>query len=364
MGGQGSMPNGSPIPDILEYKPVSLLKVRETRVEKARYPAIDIHNHLLFEPDRTPEQYLEIMNSAGVERILDLTGNLVFKGSLPDRAVDKGSVQETQKEFALKYPDRFSFLTMSDLAPREEGNPKIDSDFGERAAAELEEDVKRSAKGLKVLKDLGLRIKDSEGKLVPADDPRLDPLWEKCAELEVPVLIHTADPDSFFNIPPDRFNEEVKELITHPDWSFSKPEFPIKEALLQQRDNLLRNHPQTIFVGAHLGSMSNDLASLGRTLDEYPNFFVDTSARGRYIGRQPRTAREFFLKYRDRILFGTDSSPSVDTYRIWWRLLETEDEYFDPPEADYIFWKVYGLGLPDDVLRRVYRDNAMRIFEF
>jgi predicted TIM-barrel fold metal-dependent hydrolase len=242
--------------------------------------------------------------------------------------------------------------------------------FGEAMARELERGVEAGAQGLKISKALGLRAKGKDGKLIRVDDPRLDPIWAMCGKLGIPVTIHTADPVAFWT-PLDTKNERLIELMDHPQWIYG-PEFPRRDDLLEQRNRVLARHPQTSFLGAHVGGAPEDLKRVGEWLDKYPNFFVDIAARVPELGRQPYTARRFFIKYQDRVLFGTDTTPIAgaklardgqEMYRLHWRFLETDDEYFDPRKSHHLqsLWQVYGLHLPDEVLKKVYHDNAARL---
>ena len=210
---------------------------------------------------------------------------------------------------------------------------------------------------------LGLYQKDKSGKYVPVDDPRFDPLWAKCGELGIPVMIHISDPKAFFT-PVDRFNERYDEIGEHPDWAFNGPEFYTKEELLEQRNRVFARHPKTIFIGAHMGTLPEDLSRVGMWLDMYPNFYVDIDARISELGRQPYTARKFMLRYQDRVMFGIDSPPDAELYRIYYRFLETDDEYFDYSGGRFNQgrWKIYGLNLPDEVLEKIYNKNALKIF--
>jgi predicted TIM-barrel fold metal-dependent hydrolase len=247
-----------------------------------------------------------------------------------------------------------------------------DPDFGETEARALRDAASRGARGLKVWKRLGLRARDTDGRLVAVDDPRLDPLWATAAELALPVLIHVADPVAFFE-PLDATNERWEELREHPDWHFwpTRPEddpdapgFPPFDSVLAGLGRLLGRHPATTFVGAHVGCAAEDLRLVGAMLDASPNFSVDIAARLAELGRQPYTSRAFFLRYADRILFGVDMAPDPDLYAIHYRFLETFDESFDygtDPVPSQGRWQIHGIGLPDDVLRKVYRDNARRI---
>jgi predicted TIM-barrel fold metal-dependent hydrolase len=244
-----------------------------------------------------------------------------------------------------------------------------------RIQAELIEQAHRDgARGLKVLKTLGLYLRDNvtTGKLIKIDDPRFDPMWDACGQLNMPVAIHISDPSAFF-LPTDRFNERYEELNNHPDWSFYDHDFPSNLELLAARNRMFAKHPNTQFVALHVGNYAENLENVSQAMDRFPNMLVDLAARVGELGRQPRTARAFFEKYQDRIVFGTDATPNIrnypqqlfggDLYSIYYRFLETDDEYFDyapakvPPQGR---WRISGIKLPDDILRKVYNGNAAR----
>ncbi len=230
-------------------------------------------------------------------------------------------------------------------------------------ARQLAEAKAAGASGLKVFKDLGLGYRNPDGSFIRVDDPRWDPIWQACGKLGLPVLIHTADPKAFF-LPIDATNERYEELSRHPEWSFAGPGFPSYDELIRQFLAIVERHPQTTFIGAHVASSAEDLAAVGGWLDRYPNLYVDIAARIGELGRQPRTARRFFEKYADRILFGTDGPRVSERLTYHWRLLETADEYFPyaenpfPPQG---FWRIYGLELGEKVLKKVYFENACRL---
>jgi predicted TIM-barrel fold metal-dependent hydrolase len=221
--------------------------------------------------------------------------------------------------------------------------------------------VEQGACGIKFWKDLGLSVRDGRGELLRVDDRRLEPLFEKAAELHIPVMFHTADPSAFFR-PIDSTNERYEELAAHPDWGFHGAHHDKRE-LLTQRDAIFRRHPNTTFVCAHVAESGENLAYVAQLLAENPNVFVDISARTPELGRQPYTARRFFLQFADRIVFGTDLLPEVEMYRLYYRFLETEDEYFEYPShaSRQGRWNIYGLHLPEDVLEKVYRTNALKL---
>jgi predicted TIM-barrel fold metal-dependent hydrolase len=224
---------------------------------------------------------------------------------------------------------------------------------------DLESDVKAGACGLKIYKDLGLDFKDEKGKFIAVDDPRLDPVWDKCGELKIPVLIHTADPKSFWD-PVDEHNERWLEVTTHPGRSYYNHGLPSWDSLIEQRHHMFKKHPNTIFIAAHFGWYANNLAALGKLLDECPNVYTEFGAVIAELGRQPRAAKAFFTKYQDRILFGKDSWVPSE-YATYFRVLETEDEYFPYHKKYHAFWAMYGMGLPDDILKKIYYKNALKI---
>lgn len=322
-----------------DFQPVSMLVTPEHTVERARVPAIDYHNHLdAFQP----EEVLPVMDACNIERVVNIT----MRPGL--------GAMEILDRFA-PYRERFSVMAWMDWTGVER------ADFVPRSLDTLERLAERGVCGIKFWKDLGLTVRDAQGEILRIDDERLAPLFEKAGELGLPVMFHTADPDAFF-LPIDGRNERYEELAAHPDWGFWGSRYT-KAELLEQRSRVFARHPQTTFVGAHVGGWSGDLAQASAALDAYPNFHVDMSARVAELGRQPYAARRFFLKYADRILFGMDLFPEVETYRLHFRFFETEDEYFDYPShaSRQGRWKVYGLHLPEDVLRKIYRENAEKM---
>jgi predicted TIM-barrel fold metal-dependent hydrolase len=232
----------------------------------------------------------------------------------------------------------------------------------------LQEHVRLGAKGLKILKELGLHYHDADGKLINCDDPRLSPIWEEAASLKIPVLIHQADPAGFFE-PVTSENEHYESLIKYPSWSFADPKYPRKTELLKRRDNLIKQHPDTIFILPHFGNYAENISYVSNLLDENPNVYIDFSARLDELGRQPYSSREFFIRHQDRIIFGTDMPADIDSsvemYRTYFRFLETFDESFYSPDYDGTFdrarWPICGIGLPKEVLKKIYQDNVLKI---
>lgn len=328
------------------YDPTPALVTRETRVEKAKFPATDIHAH--WPASVEPAALLKAMDDLGVERSVNLSGGF---GAQLDRMLSR---------YHEAAPGRLVIFANLDLSRIDEPGFAADHvDMLERTKA-------RGMAGLKIFKNLGLTITDRTGHVVPVDDPRLDPIWAACGRLRIPVLIHSADPVAFFG-PIDERNERWLQLQRHPDWSFHGPQFPAREEVLAQRDRVIARHPQTTFIGAHLGDNAEDLAALSGRLERYSNFVVDLSAREAELGRQPYTARRFLIRWQDRVLFGTDRYPGREDqprHRLYYRLLETDDEYFKyydhpfPPTGE---WRVHGLYLPDAVLKKIYQSNADRV---
>ena len=330
---------------LVDWKPVSHMKTKVTNIVKAKFPVIDIHNHL-GRLENT-EKYLEEMDKAGVWKCVSLD------------AKSEGDFYKEHIQVSHKVSkDRFLLFFRPDFNKIDEPN------FGENEAKRLEEAVKMGCRGLKISKALGLGAKDKKGNYIKVDDPRIDPIWAKCAELGIPVEIHVSDPKAF-HTPLDEYNERYDELGPRPDWSFFKPEYDSKESILEARNRVIERHPNTIFIGAHFGNLPEELDVVGKWLDSYPNFYVDIDARISELGRQPYSARKFLIKYQDRILFGTDTPCNAESYRVYFRFLETDDEYFDPTPAhkQQGRWMIYGLFLPDEVLEKIYNKNALKILE-
>jgi predicted TIM-barrel fold metal-dependent hydrolase len=357
--------------ELSDFRPKSMLHVPETKIEKSRYPVIDIHTHLSIRAEAvngvsigekmdflaTPDALLPVMDRRNIKILVNLTG-----GS------GKG-LEETIAQFDKTHPDRFITFTEPTWDHTNQPNyPKFQAD-------EIEKAHRAGARGLKILKTLGLYLREnvSEGRLVKIDDPRFDPMWEACGALNMPVAIHVSDPEAFF-LPTDGTNERFEELNNHPDWSFHGKDFPSNRELLEARNRMFAKHPKTQFIVLHVGNDAENLPYVSECMDRFPNMTVEMAARVGELGRQPRQSRKFFDKYQDRILFGTDAVPNgTDTpqqiygdelYQIYYRFLETEDEYFDyasapiPPQGR---WQIYGIGLPDGILKKVYHDNAARL---
>ncbi len=340
--------------ELSAFRPQPKLETKETAVPRPRFPVIDAHNHLA-EPfgggwDKRPlAELLDRLDEAHVETYVDLDGGW-----------GETLLQSHLDHFKQPAPERFMVFGGVDWTQW----PEKGSQFGEWAAARLREQAKWGAQGLKIWKPLGLDVRDEKGELVAVDDERLMPIWETAVSLNWPILVHVADPVAFFD-PITPQNERWEELHNHPDWHFPSPPFPPFLTIMNQFATVIRRHPQATFIGAHVGCYAENLAWVGALLDECPNYFIDISARLGELGRQPYAARRFFIKYADRILFGTDAGPSLDHYHLYYRFLETDDEYFnyspsDPPPQGR--WRIYGLHLPDAVLENIYAANAKRLF--
>jgi uncharacterized protein len=327
-----------------EYEPKSTLVVPENPRTRSKFPFIDVHAHQFRAPEMSAEDAAKL--------VADMDGlNMAVMVNLSGRSGEH--LVKGLANLAGRHPGRFVFFANVDF-------DKIDEPgFGENAARQLEADVKNGARGLKIYKNLGMFLTDASGQRVPTDDPRLDPIWAKCAELGIPVLIHTGEPMAFW-FPWDHLNERWLELKQFPNRRRTDPRFASFEETMREQHNLFRKHPKTTFINAHLGWLGHDLARLGRLMDELPNMYTEIGAVLAELGRQPRAARELFLKHQDRILFGKDSW-APEEYHVYFRVLETEDEYFDYYRKRHAFWKMYGLGLPDEVLKKVYYQNALRI---
>jgi len=368
----GATREAPPAPlELSRYEPRSMLQVHESQVERSRFPVIDFHTHISgstqsergveLSPDReylgTPQELLAVMERKNIRAMVNLTGGY-----------DNGLTEAVAK-YDRAYPGRFYTFTEPSYSRFQEPNyPKMQ-------ARAIEQAHRDGARGLKILKTLGLYLRENitSGTLVRIDDARFDPMWDACGQLNMPVAIHISDPIAFFT-PTDRFNERYEELNNHPDWSFYGGDFPSNEDLIAARNRMIARHPNTQFVTVHVGNFSEDLKNVGENLDRFPNMSVDIAARIGELGRQPMTARKFFDKFQDRVLFGTDATPHGDEfpqqvfndqlYEIYYRFLETNDEYFDyapakiPPQGR---WRIYGIDLPDSILRKVYSENAARL---
>jgi uncharacterized protein len=334
-----------PAPSIVDYRPHSTLVVPVHMVKTAKYPAIDFHGH--------PQGLLSSAEGlATMGAALDSL-NVRMMISADNSSGDRLKNALANIRASEKMKDRVRMLAGINFQ-------NVGPGWAQKAVAQLEADVAAGAVGVgEIPKSLGLSIKKPDGSRLKIDDPELDPIWDACARLKLPVFIHTADPQEFFQ-PIDYTNERWLELALFGDRRYPQDRFPSFETLMTERDNLFRKHPKTIFVAAHLGWHANNLARLGKMFDDMPNVYSEVGAVLYDIGRQPRVAHDFFIKYQDRILFGKDSF-QPEEYPYYWRVFETHDDYFDYYRNYHAFWKLYGIDLPDAVLKKVYYQNALKI---
>ncbi|MFN8668670.1 MAG: amidohydrolase family protein [Gemmatimonadaceae bacterium] len=334
-----------PAPSILDYRPRNTLKTVEHKVPKAKFPAIDYHGHPTSQLS-SPEG----LNALGDD--LDALNVRVMV------AANNVSGESLKRQVALvqaspRMKDRVRILTGIDFR-------NVGPGWAEKAVAQLEGDVAAGAVGVgEIGKGLGLSTKKADGSRLSIDDPALDPVWQAAARLKVPVFIHTADPQEFWETI-DYNNERWLELALFPGRRYPADQYPSFETLMTERDNMIKRNPKTTFVIAHMGWHANDLERLGKMFDANPNLLTEVGAVLYDIGRQPRAAHDFFIKYQDRILFGKDSF-QPEEYPYYWRVFETRDDYFDYYRPYHAFWKLYGIDLPDAVLKKVYFGNALRI---
>jgi predicted TIM-barrel fold metal-dependent hydrolase len=336
----------APAPSILDYRPVSTLVTPTHLVPKAKFPAIDFHGH--------PGDL--IRSAEGLARLGAALDSINVRVMVAADDYSGAGLQEALDAVrsSPRMKDRVRILAGIDFN-------NVGPGWAEKAVKQLDADIAAGAVGVGELpKFLGLRYKKPDGSRLRIDDPALDPVWEECARLGIPVFIHTADPQEFFRDKIDLTNERWLELSLFPGRRYPQDQYPSFEELMKERDNLFRRHPKTTFVAAHMGWHANDLGRLGRLLDAYPNVLTEVGAVLYDIGRQPHAAHDFFVKYQDRIMFGKDSF-QPEEYPYYWRVFETRDEYFDYYRHYHAFWKLYGIDLPDSVLKKVYSDNALRI---
>jgi predicted TIM-barrel fold metal-dependent hydrolase len=332
-----------------DWDPKPMVHLKAHEVPRAKYYVVDIHNHVndpggIHGEEVPAAEVVKGMDRANVKKVVILTGMWGEK------------LQSVLDKMVKPYPDRFVVFAQMDWSKIDDPN------FSAEMVAQLDDAVKRGARGLKVLKDWGLGVKDKSGKLVAIDDPRMDPVWEECGKLKIPVAIHSTDPEAFFT-PTDKNNERYEELMHNPSWSFYDPGIPAKQTLLEQRNHVFAKHPNTTFVALHIANWPENLDAVSNWLKKYPNMYVEFGAREAELGRQPRRTAQFFEEFQDRILFGTDAEPVPEMYANYFRWLETSDEYFPywgyPGQGR---WMIYGLALPDKTLEKVYHGNAEKIF--
>jgi predicted TIM-barrel fold metal-dependent hydrolase len=343
---------------LARFDPKPTLIVNNRHLEKAAFPVIDAHFHLgSLPPDITAERLVQGMDAAGIAKVVNLDGS-------------PGAFAELAKKFRDKYPDRFIFFVKPNFTAAVD-----EKDGAAKQVVWMDIAAKLGARGVKVNKSLGMGVREANGKLVMLDDRRLDPIWAEAGRLGMPVLIHTGEPDAFFE-PFNEHNERYEEILENPQFGDGdvKPDLPTKQQLMEQRERVLERHPETNFIGAHMGMKEDNLGYVSTLLDRFPNFYVDMASVVHALGRQPYTARKFFMKYQDRILFGTDGGFALQKsgngwtperyFRNYIEFLETENEYAEYP----LFgvnkqgrWRVYGIGLPPDVLQKIYSQNLEKL---
>jgi len=325
-----------------EYDPPSTLVVPEHLVKRAKYPFIDVHNHQFQMPTQDLSKTVEEMDQLNMAVMINLSGR--GRGSLEHL---KGSLDNVHQNA----PNRFIVFTNIDI------NSINEPDWTEKTIQQIENDVKLGANGLKIYKSQTMAVVD--GERIAIDDPRIDPVWAKCGELGIPVLIHAADPASFWE-PHDKDNERWLELKVRPNRKREDDDPAPWQTIIDEQHNIFRKHPETKFINAHFGWYANNLAKLGDLMDEFPNMYAEFGAVIAELGRQPRMAKKFFNQYQDRIMFGKDSW-NPEEYYTYFRVLETADEYFPYYKRYHAFWRMYGLDLSDEVLRKIYYKNALKV---
>lgn len=341
------------------FRPTSKLNVPEHRKTQAKYAVVDVHTHFHYKlrsSEQTLDDFVALMDRNQIAVCASLDGKL------------SGQLEQHMQFLWSKYRDRFVIFAHIDW--RGDGATDDPSTwachregFALRTAEKLTVAVEQGVSGLKIFKRFGLEYRNPDGSLIKIDDARFDPIWKACGELGIPVIIHTADPAAFFD-PIDETNERWEELSRHPNWSFHDKDYPARDALLAARNRVIAKHSKTQFIGAHVANNAEDLKTVGEWLDEYPNLWIETASRIAELGRQPFTARDFLIRHADRLLFGTDGPWPEARLRINWRFFETHDESFaysekvPPPQG---MWQIHGVNLPDDVLRKLYHENAAKL---
>jgi predicted TIM-barrel fold metal-dependent hydrolase len=327
-----------------EYNPPSTLVVPEHPLTKAKFPFIDVHNHQFSMPTQNLSELVGEMDKLNMAVMVNLSGR--------GRGNDE-HLQNALKNVHDNYPNRLIVFTNINLSDID------NTDWTTKTVQQIRDNVKAGANGLKIYKSQGMSNTDSSGDRIKIDDSRIDPVWAVCGELGIPVLIHSADPKQFWQ-PFDAKNERWLELKTHPRRKRDDTSPAPWQTIIDEQHNIFRKHPGTTFINAHLGWYGNDLQTLGELMDKYPNMNAEIGAVIAELGRQPRAANAFLTKYQDRVMFGKDSW-HPEEYYTYFRVLETADEYFPYYKKYHAYWKMYGLDLSDEVLRKIYYKNALRV---
>lgn len=342
-----------------DFRPHSMLKVKRTEIQGARFPVIDVHSHFGYRLKGSSEkldEFVRVMDRNHIAMCVSLDAKL------------GQTLDEHQKYLWSRFPNRFAiFVHLDWMGQGEQDKPETWAchrpEFARHVVRQLAVAKREGACGLKLFKRFGLSYRNPDGSLIEIDDARWDPIWKACGDLGFPIIMHTADPAAFFK-PIDANNERWEELSRHPDWSFPPDKFPTRESLLEARNRVIARHPRTQFIGAHGANNSEDLAKVGQWLEMYPNLHVEFASRIGELGRQPYTARRFLIKFADRVIFGTDGPWPEARLSQYWRFFETYDEYFPYSEKEFPpqgFWNIYGVGLPDNVLKKIYSENLLRL---
>jgi len=340
--------------DIEEYSPKSSLVVEENPRKSAKFPFVDVHSHQWKMPGMDFTNLIAEMDSLNMGYMINLSGSgfATFAGnqSLMDVSLTK-SLENIKKQGVS---NRFGVFVNIDF------NKIDDPDFGTNNVEIIKDAVKQGVIGLKVYKNLGLNLRDNSGERVKVDDKRLNPIWEICGELNIPVLIHSGEPSPFFD-PIDKYNERWLHARQKPQSFRNSDEYPSFDEVMQEQYNMFKNNPNTTFINAHLGWYGNDLDKMSAQLDDLPNVYTEIGAVIAELGRQPIRARKFFVEHQDRVLFGKDTYKKSE-FDVYFRILETSDEYFDYYRKRHAHWKMYGLNLPDSILKKLYYKNARKLF--
>ena len=340
--------------DIEEYTPISSLVVEQNPKDRSKFPFVDVHSHQWKMPVMDFTELVAEMDSLNMGYMINLSGSGfgTFAGNqdLMDISLTK-SIENVESQ---GLSNRFGVFVNVDF------NKIDDEGFAENNVSIIKDAVKQGAIGLKVYKNLGLNLKDNSGARVKVDDKRLNSIWEVCGELKIPVLIHSGEPSPFFD-PIDKYNERWLHARQKPASFRSPDEYPSFEVVMQEQYNMFENNPNTTFINAHLGWYGNDLDKLSEQLDNLPNVYTEIGAVIAELGRQPIRAKRFFVEHQDRVLFGKDTYRKSE-YNVYFRILETSDEYFDYYRKRHAHWKMYGLNLPDSILKKLYYKNALKLF--
>ena len=339
--------------DIGEYSPKSTLVVDENKIYRSKFPFIDVHSHHWDMPIQDLSTLVSEMDSLNMAYLINLSGSGLATFFGKQDLMEK-NLTSSIKNVKENYPKRFGVFFNINF------NRIDDENFRRNTTLLINDAVNQGAIGLKVYKNLGLNLRDSKGKRVPVDDERLSFIWEECAKLNIPVLIHSGEPKAFFD-PIDKFNERWLHARERPNSFRSSAQYPAFDKVMLEQHNMFRKHSKTTFINAHFGWYANDLSKLSKILDELQNVSVEFGAVINELGRQPRAAKKFFIEYQDRILFGKDIYKK-DEYYIYFRVLETSDEYIQYYRKRHGLWRLYGMGLPDDILKKIYYQNALKMF--